>query len=75
MNTTVSTVAVVLQLIVLGFFIWLILPYLRQEDWKRKFWDNPHAKALIIVLTVIGLAIWGFGILMDALLPPLEILK
>jgi multisubunit Na+/H+ antiporter MnhC subunit len=75
MNTTASILVVILQVIGLGLFIWLILPYLRQEDWKNKFWHHPHAKALIITFAIIGLAILGFRILMDWLLPPLEVLK
>lgn len=75
MSSSATTLVIIFQLMVLGLFIWFIMPYIRQENWKEKFWNNPHAKALIIAFTVIGLSIFGFKMIFEWLVPPLEILK
>jgi hypothetical protein len=63
-----------LQLLGLGFFIFLIYPWVKQENWKEKFWDNPNARALVIVFGLIAVFIVLFKLLMF-FLTPVELLK
>lgn len=66
---TPTLIVLSLQLIGLVLFIALIYPWVKQEDWKAKFWDNPNARALIIVFAIIALFIFAFKLLMHWLAP------
>lgn len=66
---TATLLVVGLQLVALGLFVALIYPWVKQEEWKKKFWDNPHARALLIVFVLIAIFIALFKLALHWLVP------
>ena len=62
-------IALLLQFLALGVFIALIYPLVKAEKWKEKFWDNPNARALVIVFIAIAIFIALFKLIMHFIVP------
>lgn len=61
--------SVILQILALIFFLALVWPHLKQENWKEKFIDNKPAFSLLIVFIIILVFILGMGLFFDTLFP------
>jgi len=51
------------------FFIMLIWPHIKKEQWRKKFIDNPQAKSILIVFVIIFAFSWGIALFFDWLFP------
>jgi len=64
---------IALQFVALGVFIYFIWPYVKNEEWKKKFIDNKTARSIIIVFILIFIFVYGLGAFFDAFFPVEEL--
>ncbi|WP_029934525.1 hypothetical protein [Thiomicrospira pelophila] len=56
------------------FFVWLVWPLIKGEQWRKKFIENKQAFSILIVFILIFIFVYGLGFVFDALFP-VEILR
>lgn len=61
---------IAVQIFAFGFFLWLIWPLVKGEQWKEKFIHNKQAFSILIVFILIFVFIYGLVGLFNWLLPP-----
>jgi heme/copper-type cytochrome/quinol oxidase subunit 2 len=60
---------IAVQLLAVGLFFYFIWPYLREEKWREKFFENKTARSIIIVFVLIFIFLYGMGIVFDTFFP------
>jgi len=61
--------SIILPILALAFFLFLIWPHIKAENWKEKFIDNKQAFSLLVVFTLILLFVFGINIFFDTFFP------
>ncbi len=61
--------SVVLPILAVIFFLFLIWPHIKTENWKEKFVENKQAFSLLVVFGLILLFSVGIGLFFDILFP------
>ncbi len=65
---------IILQVAALIFFIALIYPTIKAENWKEKFIENKQAKSVLIVFVLILGLMTLMGLYLDIFFP-VEVLR
>lgn len=65
---------IILQVTALIFFIALIYPTIKAENWKEKFIENKQAKSVLIVFVLILGLMTLMGLYLDIFFP-VEVLR
>ena len=65
---------IALQVAAFFFFLWLIWPLIKGEQWKEKFIKNKQALSILIVFILVFIFIYGLTALFDWI-APIETLK
>lgn len=65
---------IILQVAALIFFIALIYPTIKAENWKEKFIENKQAKSVLIVFVLILVLMTLMGLYLDIFFP-VEVLR
>lgn len=69
-----ETLVIILQVAALIFFISLIYPTIKAENWKEKFIENKQAKSVLIVFVLILGLMTLMGLYLDIFFP-VEVLR
>lgn len=69
-----ETLVIILQVAALIFFIALIYPTIKAENWKEKFIENKQAKSVLIVFVLILGLMTLMGLYLDIFFP-VEVLR
>lgn len=69
-----ESLLIALQIAAFLFFLWLIWPLIKGEQWKEKFIKNKQALSILIVFILIFIFIYGLTALFNWI-APVETLK
>jgi hypothetical protein len=69
-----ESLLIALQVAAFLFFLWLIWPLIKGEQWKEKFIKNKQALSILIVFILIFIFIYGLTALFNWI-APVETLK
>lgn len=64
----------IIEILALVFFIYLIYPAIKAENWKEKFIENKHAKSILIVFILIIVFMTLMRLYLDTFFP-VEVLR
>jgi len=64
-----ETLVFIIEILALVFFIALIYPTIKAENWKEKFIENKHAKSILIVFVLIIGLMTLMGLYLDTFFP------
>lgn len=69
-----ESLLIALQIAAFLFFLWLIWPLIKGEQWKEKFIKNKQALSILIVFILIFIFVYGLTALFNWI-APVETLK